>query len=834
MSRNGDRNPHPIVQRRHISRAPQPIRAPSNATFAVSPVTLPIVAYQLAADASDGSGRLTAVSPAITDLVGYSPDEWIADTGWRQAIHPEDREAVLAAQVARLTRNTDGPLEYRLLTRGGATVWVRDAATITTGDDGRPTLVGMLTDITRQKELEIALDVREERFLSAFDDAGIPLGISDPDGRILRVNRPLRDLLGYDEADLRGVSAQMLIHPDDRAQADELRQDLKAGRIPAAKVERRFIRKDGTLVPTIITYFPVRDDSGAPTRILAQFQNITDQRRTEEALREADERYRALVERAPDVMTRIDRQFRHLYMNAAAERLLGIPAEQWVGRTARELGLPATWCDAVERVVTDSIARGIEAVDEFQLVENGVAREFEIQVIPETTDDGPMTTALAVIREMTESVLHRKQLEYQATHDSLTGLLNRRGFLARLALAIDAYQDGTPSPAVLFLDLDDFKVVNDNLGHAAGDQVLIDVAGRLSALVRGADVVARFGGDEFAIMIDAPNAAAVATTVARRILDACNHPFVVNRTTVEIGASIGIAVRTAPPDQPSDLLRWADIAMYEAKATGKHRFVRFESMLDPEGATHFEWEQALRQAIAGGDLTVDYQPMVDLETGAIIAREALARWPHPRLGQIPPETFVPFADEAGLASALTGWILRRACSDAVTWQPTQSGNPIDVIVNISTRQFHDNALVATLIEALRDTGLDPARLIFDVTEQALIHHAHNARARIQELAARGVRIVIDKFGSGYTSLICLRECPISAIKIDRAFIGGVPDDPTSAAIVAAVVGMARPLGVRVSAVGVESDEQARWLRDLGCDYAQGFAFGEPVPSSDIR
>lgn len=794
---------------------------------------LPIVAYKLVASTTSGASGLIEVTRAIQDLTGYAPDEWINDGNWQRAILPEDRDRVLKAYADRLSQAGDAPFEYRLLARDGAVVWVRDQATATADDEGRAVLLGVLIDITQQKELETALQSNESRFFAAFDDAGIPLGISDLDGRLVRVNRPHCELFGYEEDELIGLDIRALIVSEEREQAEASREALIAGRVRSVQIERHYHRKDGAIVQAIVTLSMLRDASGQPMHILAQLQDIGGQRRAEAALHEADERYRTLVEHAPDIITRIDRDFRHLYMNPAAERVVGIPAERWIGHTAREVGLLGPLCDTVERLVTHVMTTGTEANDEFRYVGDGFTRDFEIQMTPEMIEDGRVATVLAVVREMTARVLVREQLEYQATHDALTGLLNRRGFLDRLARAIEASDADTASPAVLFIDLDDFKVVNDNLGHAAGDQVLIDVAGRFSSLIGGADAAARLGGDEFAMLIDAPDAEAVATAVARRILEALHYPFVVNRTPVEVSASIGIAVRSSATDQPADLLRWADIAMYQAKSGGKHRFAQFEPAHRSEDTARFEWEQSLRRAIVEEELSLEYQPVVHLSTGRVVAREALARWRHPRLGLIPPETFVPFADEVGLASALTALVLRRACADATAWPAAEPDAPHAVVVNLSARQFHDPTLADTLAQVLRDTGLDPSRIIFDVTEQALVHHADLAQDRIATLAADGIRVAIDQFGSGYTSLACLNQCPVFAVKLDRSFIGGLPDDPSSAAIVAAVVGLAHPLGIEVVAVGVETPEQARSLRDLGCDLAQGFAFGEPAPPGDL-
>ena len=833
MTTNRDRSPRAGIRRwnpdRSYSTTPDAEQSGLDGEFAY----LPVVAYQAQGQYLDPAIRLVSVTRTIHNLVGYTPAEWIDDGLWERAIHPDDHDRVIAAWAARNPQEPGESIEYRLIARDGAVVWVRDEVIPEVRDDRNLTLSGILLDITKQKALEIALQSNESRFFAAFEDAGIPLAISGLDGRLQRVNHPYCELFGYDADELVGMDTRVLLVPQHHKNSQTIQQDLIAGRIRSAQNERQLRRKDGSSIWAVITVSLLRDANGQPTHLLAQLQDLSEQRRTDAALQEANERYRTLVDHLPDIITRIDRDFRHLYINPAAEAVIGIPPARWIGRTMREMDLIDPLCDTVERLVAQVIATGAEATDDFRYISADMTRDFEIQMIPETSGDGTVDTVLAIGREVTARVHVREQLEFEATHDVLTGLLNRRGFLDRLGLAIAEDVSHTRSLAVLFIDLDDFKEVNDSHGHAAGDQVLIDVGQRLSSLIDSAGAVARLGGDEFAMMIGTPNAEAVAITAARNILETLRYPFIMNRTAIELSASIGIAVRSTVLDRPVDLLRWADIAMYQAKSIGKHCFVQFESARYPEDAARPEWERALRQAIATDELTLDYQPIVDLTTGEIVAHEALARWRHPRFGLVPPEAFIPFADEIGLAGAVTGWVLRRACADALGWPTQGAGNPPTVVVNLSSRQLADPDTSDTLAQILETTGLAPSRLVLDIPEQALMHHATAIRDRIHQLAELGVRIAIDNFGRGYTSLSCLRSCGIDAIKIDRSFISSLPDDPDSATIVRAIIGLAQPFGVRTIAVGVETEAQARWLRELGCDQAQGFAFGEPARFRDI-
>jgi len=821
MSSHRDRHSQVDIRRQHASR---PRRATGGPGLGDDLARLPAVVYRLATEGHDGPAEVNA---AISDLVGYTPDEWVTDDLWRRAVHSDDRGRVLAAYAARRAGGDSGALEYRLVARDGRIVWVRDDSTAAAGDDGGG-LVGVLIDITPLRELEVGLRSSEDRFLAAFDDAGIPLGISELDGRLVRVNRPHCELFGYDADELIGVDVRTLIVSEEREHAEIVRDDLIEGRVRSVQVERRYRHRDGSIVWARVTLSLLRDSDGQPTHVLAQLQDMTEQRRTEAALREADERYRTLVEHAPDIITRIDREFRHLYMNPAAERVVGIPADRWVGRTARELGLLESLCDTIERLATQVFASGVEAIDEFRYVGDGFTRDFEIQMIPEISTDGAVTTVLAVVREMTARVLVREQLEFQATHDSLTGLLNRRGFLDRLAASLAAGAVEAGSLAVLFIDLDDFKVANDSLGHAAGDQLLIDITQRLTSMMRNGDVVSRLGGDEFAILLSAPDAMSAAITVARRVLDMLRHPFVVNRKVIEVTASLGIAVNSTPGDEASDLLRWSDIAMYQAKTNGKSRWAIFEPAHHAEASTRIDRESELQLAIERDELTLEYQPLVSLATGEAVGYEALVRWNHPRLGLILPEEFVPFAEETSHDVALGAWVLRRALADAASWPPVPStGEPPSLTINLSMRQLHDSELVEAMDAGLRESGFEPSRLILDVTEHSMMYRRDSSIEQVAAISALGVRVAIDRFGSGFTSLVSLRHCRIHALKIDRDIVTRLPDDHESAVIVAATVGLAHALEMQVIAVGVETAAQMTMLRDLGCDLAQGYLFGAP-------
>jgi diguanylate cyclase (GGDEF)-like protein len=432
--------------------------------------------------------------------------------------------------------------------------------------------------------------------------------------------------------------------------------------------------------------------------------------------------------------------------------------------------------------------------------------------------------------------LHRHaeaRLVHQAYHDSLTDLPNRARLLDRLEQALArAGRLGEPV-AVLFLDLDRFKFVNDRLGHAAGDHLLIAIAERLKRCVRPGDTVARLGGDEFTILLDGLTNASEAERLTAAIAAALEAPFAVDDQEFAVTASIGLVV--ADPRRaisPADLLHDADLAMYRAKARGKARYVLFEPAIGDWARERADLMADLRRALDQGELHLVFQPVVNLLSGRIVELEALARWEHSTRGPISPAVFIPLAEEAGLIRPLGRWAVRAACEQARAWQDTLSAPPI-VAVNLSPRQFQQPGLVDDVAGAVRATNLAPHLVALEITESAMLGGADEMVATLRQLKGLGVMLAIDDFGTGYSNLAYLQRLPLDQMKIDRQFVSGLETDAGDAAIVTAIVGLARTLGLAVVSEGVETAEQAARLRDIGCELAQGFYFGGPQSAAEM-
>ncbi|MCL5025543.1 MAG: EAL domain-containing protein [Chloroflexi bacterium] len=444
-----------------------------------------------------------------------------------------------------------------------------------------------------------------------------------------------------------------------------------------------------------------------------------------------------------------------------------------------------------------------------------------------------MAGAINRLGEQIEMQLDK--LAYQAFYDPLSSLPNRALFMDRLGQALARADRRRESVAVMFMDLDNFKVVNDSLGHHAGDEVLIAVADRLQACVRPEDTLARFAGDEFTLVLESVSGVGDATRVAERIARELSTPFTLqDGREVFVTVSIGIALSGPGQHQPDELLRDADLALYKAKTEGKARYTVFDRTLNVQAMKRLEMETDLRHAIERGEFKLHYQPVVQIKTGRISQLEALVRWEHPRRGLILPAEFIPLAEETMLILPIGDWVLREACRQAKAWQGQHpNALPVIVNVNLSARQFQHPRLVNTIARASRDAGLDPRYLKLEITESILMEAGESTLSILKELKQLGVRLAIDDFGKGYSSLSYLKGFPIDALKIDRSFIQKLGKDPEDMAIVRAIITLARTLHLEVTAEGVETYEQFRCLQDAGCEYGQGYYFARPQPAESV-
>jgi diguanylate cyclase (GGDEF)-like protein len=425
-----------------------------------------------------------------------------------------------------------------------------------------------------------------------------------------------------------------------------------------------------------------------------------------------------------------------------------------------------------------------------------------------------------------------ERTRHLALHDALTGLPNRTLFHDRLQRALAEAERYGRQAGLLLLDLDQFKDINDMLGHTAGDQLLVEVARRLDACVRASDTVARLGGDEFALILTEMRRPEDAAAVARKAMQVLARPFRLDRQEMHATTSLGIAIGPTDGGDPSELLRAADMALYRAKAEGRNTFRFYAAEMSAQVEARKELEGDLRRALERGELMLEFQPQCELGAGRIVGAEALARWRHPRLGPVPPAEFIPLAESSGLIVPLGAWVLREACRQTRFWR--DAGLPhLPMAVNLSLAQCRAGDLAKSTRRVLRASGLEPGALELEVTESLFFSPANGHLDDLYRLHTQGVRVSIDDFGTGYSSLGRLRQLPVDQIKIDRSFVAGLGHSPDAEAIVCAVIRLARSLGLRVVAEGVETDAQCAFLREEGCDAAQGFHIARPMPPSDF-
>ena len=440
---------------------------------------------------------------------------------------------------------------------------------------------------------------------------------------------------------------------------------------------------------------------------------------------------------------------------------------------------------------------------------------------------------VCVVRDVTERTYAEEQIKHLAYHDALTGLPNRLLFKDRLTVALSHAQRGHERLAVLFLDLDRFKVINDSLGHTAGDQLLQAVAWRIQSCVRESDTVARLGGDEFTLLLPQLTHSEDAARVAQKILQAVQHPFTVEGRELFITTSVGISLYPEDGEEAETLIKNADTAMYQAKAEGRDNYQLFNALVNAKALLRISLEHGLRRALLNDELVVYYQPIVDLRSLKITGLEALLRWQHPELGLIPPSDFIPLAENTGMMPPIGLWVLRTACMQTKAWHD-RGFNSISLAVNLSVTQLQQLDLVESVRRVLVETELPPEFLELEITESSAMQNPEHSARTLYELKKLGLRISLDDFGTGHSSLSYLKRFPIDTLKIDQSFVRDITTDPDTAAIVSAIIAMTHSLRLKVIAEGVEYPEQANLLNQYGCDQMQGFFVKSPVPAAELE
>lgn len=638
-------------------------------------------------------------------------------------------------------------------------------------------------------------------------------------------------LTGYQVDDLlynAAVTYQQVTHPEDRVRVTETIMAALAIDQPFS-FEYRIVRQDGVVRWVWERGIGARGDDGRYIAIEGLIQDVTHRKEAELALYEAEQRFRSIFENSVEGMFQSRLDGRYIAANPALARILGFDSPADMIQATNQQGWNVYADPARRQHLLDEIARV------------GFVTNFESQV---QRRDGTLiylTENIRAVRyqndqldclegsvvDITERKSFEEKIRFQATHDALTGLPNRNLLHDRITTAIQTARRDETTAAVVFVDLDRFKLINDSLGHQIGDVLLKVIAQRLSASIRGTDTVARQGGDEFVVLLPHQSSFEMTTVIVERMLHAVSQPLEIEGVALEVTCSIGISLYPNDGESADELLRCADSAMYNAKQFGRNSFKYFSAEMNAHAAERLHLLNGLRSAIHHDEFILHYQPKIDLATGSLIGAEALIRWESKTRGLVSPAEFIPFAEENGLINPIGEWVLRAACTQAVTWQ--QAGYaPLVISVNLSANQLSKDDLVATVANVLASTGLDAKWLELEITETAVMGDVDKSMSMLHQLKKLGVQISIDDFGTGYSSLYYLKLFPVDTLKIDRSFISEIVTEGEDAAIVKAIIALAHILHLNVVAEGVETEQQRLLLLDYSCDQGQGYFFSRPV------
>jgi len=808
-------------------------------------------------------GLLKECNPRLSEMVGYSVEELSKRDPGEMFASAQAYDAFRDEAFAALAQGTiyeKGDCQFRR--RDGSLFWARVRASAVLPGRREAGTIWIVEDVSETRQAQRELH-------SLMNNAALAVMFTH-EQRVRRINAGFVEMFGYGAIEAIGLQVQVL-HPSLDAftrMAAAAYPLFAAGR--TYETEAELTRKDGSLMWGRVIGYPV-DPADLSQGYVWIVKDRTRQRRDEQALRDALLENQAILDTAVLGIAVVENGHT-LHGNRKMEELFGYAPGAIAGRPIRSLYPDAEGWQAARLDTARDFAAGRVSVSERLLVRcDGVTfwgrlsgRPFDLGdpggrslwLVDDVTAQHEATDAVRRARDelelrvaartaelaganalLQEEIVERRGAEarvhHMAYHDSLTGLPNRALLADRLERAILAAQRGGTRLAVMFLDLDRFKTINDSLGHATGDFLLKEVASRLCHAVRASDTVARLGGDEFVLLVPGVGALEECSQIGDKIIEVLGAPVRFEGHSLHISPSIGICVY---PDDGADvdlLMRHADAAMYQAKAAGRNNYQFFTERMHGEVEREFAMrtlESNLRQALANGEFEPFYQPIMDMATGRVHALEVLLRWRQPGQGLVLPDDFIPTLEENGMIVPVGEWVIRRACEQSMAWQRAGLA-PVPLAINLSARQFMHRALVASIKRIVDETGIDPALVEFEITETALMQHGEQTLEILDQINRMGMRLSIDDFGTGYSSLAYLKRFPVRKIKIDRAFIRELEASSEDRAIVAAVMALANSLQLRVVAEGVETEEQLALLRDVGCQYVQGWLFAKALDAA---
>ncbi|MBP0593509.1 EAL domain-containing protein [Paraburkholderia sp. LEh10] len=776
--------------------------------------------------------RFLAVNAAAVQQYGFAESEFLSMT--IHAIRPHAEIARLESHLLRSDSTPGGP-------RTMAGIWHhrrKDGSLISADISyhamtfmGRPALFVLADDVTEQINAEAEAQRSNQMLETVIDNIPQRIFWKDKDLRYLGCNMAFaRDAgLAYPEQVIGKLDEDMPW----RAFAGELRRhefEVMNSGVPKMNFEVDVVI-DGVHRTTVTSKLPFTDGDGRVIGVLGSYTDVTERKRADLALRlqsrALDASVNAILITAPSKEGNLIE-----YVNPAFKRITGYDPQEVIGQDCRLLQR-----DDRDQEGIEAIRQALAANREVSAVlrnyrKDGALFWNQLYIAPVPDADGQTTHHIAVINDVTALIRYQEQLEYQANYDSLTRLPNRYLLRDRLQHALIVARRHHKGLAVVFIDLDGFKNVNDSLGHSVGDRLLSVVADRLARCARASDTVARHGGDEFVIvMTDTVDEQSLIAWM-ERVRASISEPVWLDGTELYVGCSMGASLFPQDGEDAETLMKKADLAMYRAKDMGRNTFQFYQPEMNVSAGARLNMERRLRRALRDNEFLLHYQPQVDIETGQVVGMEALVRWRDPEAGLIPPSQFIPVAEESGLIGPLSEWVLREACRQNKAWQD-EGLPPARVSVNLSARQFQQRDIAKLVTQVLEETGLEPQYLELELTESTIMRNAEEAVTMLNELHALGIGLAIDDFGTGYSSLSYLKRFPVDRLKIDRSFVSDIGESSDDETITSAIIALAHSLNLQVIAEGVETSTQLDFLKERACDEMQGYFFAKPMPHDAI-